>query len=335
MGLLGDREERMSNLFGQLAVMLEAGIPIAGALRSLSEQQSGSTRAALQRIEQGIGGGASLAEAVNAEAGPGRLLTVFEARVLAAGEASGALPENIHRLEKDLDRQAAAKRKTMARLAYPLILIHAAILIPATPILFTAGLTAFLRVAAIGLGSLWGTILVLAYGVGLLRRAPPTAEIVDGIALRLPWLGTLFQARAASDFVAALQAVYSAGIPVIEGLGFSAEACRNAVFQRKLAEVARKVEKGMTVAEALESAGGGTFPPIVLEMVRTGETSGKLDFTLKKAGDYLLDTYERRLDWTIRIGTGLVYGLAMCLAAAQIISFWTGRFEQIRDALGP
>lgn len=276
--------------------------PLEEALRTISRQtEKAKARAILMNVHQGVVEGLPLAEALRRE--PESFPPIYRA-MIAAGESSGSLPQIAERLADMLEKQAAAKAKIVAALAYPIILSLMAIgvvtllmisVVPRVVEQFdnAARQLPLLTRAVIGISQFmsaywWVLGVVLALAVlGFLRvlTVPAFKYRFDAFLLRLPFIGRLIRDVHAASLARTLATMIDARLPLVDGLKLSSRTVSNAVQRKALEQITEKVRGGTSLSTALREA--GTFPPLLVYLASSGESAGRLGDMLERAADYL------------------------------------------------
>ena len=116
-------------------------------------------------------------------------------------------------------------------------------------------------------------------------------RVVDGILLKLPIMGPLFQKIAVAKFCRTLSTLIASGVPILDGLEITAKTAGNAVIEDTIMAVRKAVESGLTVAQPLRES--GKFPPMVVQMIGVGEQTGAMDTMLSKIADFYEDEVDQ------------------------------------------
>ena len=147
--------------------------------------------------------------------------------------------------------------------------------------------------AVIGLSDLmrnWGWLmgLILSLGIGGLivaLRNPALRLRFDAAVLRLPLIGRLTRDIHAARMARTLSSMIAAGLPVLEGLTITARTVSNRALRRSTEQMAEAVREGGGLSAAMRRA--NVFPPILVHMTASGESSGRLETMMDGAADYL------------------------------------------------
>lgn len=224
--------------------------------------------------------------------------------MIAAGESSGALPEILDRLADLLEREQQVRSKMLTTLIYPAALSVTAIAVIIALMTFVVPrvvdqfasmgqtLPALTRVVIFvsNLMTQWGwlILLVLALGSWIAARSlrnPALRLRFDGALLRLPMIGRLIRDLNAARLARTLSTMIASGLPVIDGLVLTARTINNSVLREAVETIASAIREGGSLSAAMRRA--AVFPPVVVNMTASGESSGKLDTMLGSAADYL------------------------------------------------
>lgn len=279
----------------QLEQMLAAGVSL---IDSLSDVRNGigsrRFRHVVASIIAAIHGGESLSCALKAH--PDIFDEVF-ANLIAAGETCGRLPEVLRELTAALKWRDELAAHTGKLLTYPLIVattVFAAVLflmLHVVPQLtaFIKGMghplpvsTQLLFVASAMLADYWQYALLPAvatvFGVLWLRTQPATFAVTDRLLLRLPGVGSVLHKIVLARFASTLALLHASGIPITEALRTTRNALGNRHVATELRQVEMQIEQGKGLTQAF--AASRLFPPLVIRMIRVGESTGALDRAL-------------------------------------------------------
>ena len=310
IGRLVSPEQLLLAVF-QLGNLVEAGVPVMAALHAVGAQlRPGALRQAVLDAAARIEAGKSFSEALRSHPRIFPELMVSMARV---GEASGKLDQALIRYADFLERDLSLQRAVSGSLTYPclvlaagtlLVLFVVAFVVPQFASLFAkAGLLLPLPtriLAAVGGAIRTGGWLLLllgaAGGVGLQAafQVPAVRGRVDGWLLRIPALGPILHQAAVARFARGLATLTAGGVPVLTALDVAKGVVRNRVIVGEVERVRSAVERGERIADTLSV--GKVFHPDVIQMVRVGEESGRLDVMLEKAADF----YDRKVQFALK-----------------------------------
>ena len=285
----------------QLATLISV-TPLEEALRTLTLQaEQPKVRQVLSRVHGGVLEGRRLAEAMSAE--PRAFPPLYRAMV-AAGESSGALQPILERLADGLEREQQVQGKVITALVYPLVLAVVALGVIAALMTFvvpkvvdqfdsmgqTLPLLTRIVIAlsdAMRTGG-WAVLLALALGAVGFAAAMRNADFrlrVDTAILTLPVIGRLTRDLHGARMARTLATMTASGLPVLEGLTITARTVQNRRLRLATEAMADAVREGGGLSAAMRRA--DVFPPILVTMTASGESSGRLEPMLERAADYL------------------------------------------------
>ncbi len=291
----------------QLATLSEVS-PLEEALRTTARQsEAPHVRTIITAVHGGVVEGRRLADAMARE--PKSFPPLYRAMV-AAGESSGTLGTILERLSALLERQAEVRGKLIATLAYPVVLAFVALAVIAALMIWvvpkvveqfdTVGqqlpLLTRIIIALSGFAANWWWAALMGIGLAgvagtwLLRRPGPRL-VFDGWLLRLPLLGRLIRNLHAARFARTLGTMVASRLPLVEGLSLTIPTIRNSVLAGATANVRDNVRSGGSLSAAMRSA--ALFPPLLIYLTASGESSGRLDTMLERAADYLESEFDR------------------------------------------
>jgi len=154
-----------------------------------------------------------------------------------------------------------------------------------------------------------GIVVVVSYAFRKWYQKDSGRHIVDKYMLKIPVLGRLLGQTMMAEFTRTFGLLVGSGSLVVDSLMKSANVVSNIFYQEAIMVVARRVEKGVAISDALEAS--SFFPPFIVQMVKIGEQTGKLDESLIRTSEY----YEREVDQTVKTLTTLMEPLIMVMLA--------------------
>jgi general secretion pathway protein F len=291
----------------QLATLTQVS-PLEEALRTAARQNEAlHLRAIINNVQGGVLEGRRLAEAMARE--PHSFPPLYRA-MIAAGESSGSLPTILDRLADLLERQAAVRGKLTATLAYPVVLAIVALIVVAALMIWvvpkvveqfeTMGqqlpLLTRIVIALSDLAANWWWLIALfiaamaSGSVALLRRPGPRLA-ADRLLLRMPFVGRLLRDLHAARFARTLGTMVESRLPLVDGLRLTIPTIRNRVLAGATEDIVTAVRGGGSLAGAMRDV--GVFPPLLVYLAASGESSGRLELMLERAADYLEREFDR------------------------------------------
>ena len=276
-------DRALAELYQKFAAMLDAGIAPERCLNVLAGQYTGRTRRALAAMHDNIDRGSTLTEAAATQPGIFRPMHV---RLLDIGERSGSTITIMRRLAESLERARQVRSAFITRMIYPLLLLHAAIVIPAFVKWLTpgGGIEAAGRYLLAALLPLYAFIWFIWFGIRALRRIDAFCVSMDTVVVNLPVIGRLVANIAIAQFVHILELLYTAGVGMRESVSLAAEGTGNAWVGKRLQRANAYLDEGDDVAVAL--AATGVFSATMQGMIFTGVETGRLDEMLRKIGEH-------------------------------------------------
>lgn len=290
----------------QLATLVSSGMPLEESLRLMADQAENMTiRRMVSNIRTQLSEGRSLAYAMKNS--PYNFPPDFVATV-AAGEETGHLEEVLVRLADDVEVQGKARQSLITAMIYPVLMLTVALavivllliyVVPQVTRVFTdmdqslPALTKMLITISNWLQAygfyLFTTLFTAVALFALALRKPAFRKKWDTFALRVPRVGYLVILANVSGWSRSLGMLLGSGVPIMESLLIASERVHNVALRDSLDDVSARVREGDSLHKALMKA--EHFPPFLVHMISSGESSGALDSMLLKVADY----YEQRL----------------------------------------
>ena len=314
----------------QLATLVRAGLPLAEALGTVSRQ---SEKPRLQRLMATVK--ARVTEGHSLHDGLAEFPEVFPViyrSTVAAGEQSGHLDLVLERLADYTEARQQLQQKIQLALIYPVLLTLMAILVTVAlltyvvpevvqvfadigqqlPWLTRALIATSDGLRAHGLALLLGLVGAAVLGRLALQRTGPR-RLWHRILLRLPLVGRLLRGMNTARFARTLSILSASGVAVLEALRIAAEVVGNLPMREALESATQKVREGSDIGVALEHT--GQFPPMTVNLIRSGETSGALDLMLERAAV----NQEQELEARLAMLLGLLEPLLILLMGGIVL----------------
>lgn len=309
------RERDITDVLRQLIMLLDAGTPLLKSLQILSHRsERPGVRALVTDISSYVESGNALWQAF--ERHPRQFDPVF-INLVKASEASGTLTTVLKRLITYRERQEMLGRRMRGAMLYPVVLVAACIgvlliiawvVVPQfmdvfdklevdipnyTQVLFNvvntfSSGTFVLSVLAVIVA------LVVIYKIAV-NVSPLWRVRADRWKMRIPKIGhSIIRKRAVVDFTHSLALLLRSGLSMMVTLDLVRNVIHNKAMAHALQSVRDSVERGEGIEEPMRRA-RGIFPPVVVDMLVTGEDSGQLD----DIAEHIAETYEEELNITI------------------------------------
>lgn len=295
----------------QLSTLINAGLPLAQSLRTVSEQvQNKNLRQILQEVVTSVEGGTTLNQAF------ARYPNVFSdvyVSLVAAGEASGSLDKSLERIANQQEKDAAILGKVRSALVYPVIVL--AVIVGVLVFMLTTVLpqvgglykdlnadlpitTKILLAISDFMVKFWYLCIVALVGavMGLrsYARTPVGRSNFDRIKLEMPLFSRIFRKVYMARFARTLSTMLASGIPMLEAMRIVKESIGNVHVESDLEKSISSVKGGKALSATLE--GKSTFLTLVPQMIKIGEQSGAIDSMLDRVAIY----YESEVDEEVK-----------------------------------
>lgn len=306
----GLRAAELALFTRQLATLLLAGVPLDEALGATARQTPAArTKSLLLQVRAKVLAGHSLATSLADF--PDAFSDLYRAMV-RAGEHAGLLGAVLDQLADHIERRQHLQQQVQMALLYPATLLVVALgviallmglVMPDLLALFqrTGAELPVLTRSLIGVSGFiagwWWLLLLCALAAPLgarhLLRDSSWRLRRDAVLLKLPLVQRLLVAADTARFAATLSILSSSGVALVDALAIAAGVMGNQVLRQRTEQTVVAVQEGGSLAQALEAC--GFFPPLLTQMVASGESSGTLDALLKRAAA----TQERELELTL------------------------------------
>ena len=314
----------------QLATMIDAGLPLVQCLDILGSQTENKTLAGVvAQVRTDVETGATFADALKKHP---KVFDNLYVNMVAAGEAGGILDTILQRLAAYMEKFAKIKGQIKSAMIYPSVILFVAVAVVALlmvvvvpmlaamfadmgqalpwPTRIVIGISNFLK----GWGGLGLLIGIIGFFVGLkqFRKTENGLRLTDGIALKMPVVGSLIQRVSVAKFTRTLGTLLTSGVPILEGLLIVSRTAGNKVVEEAIMMTRQSVSEGKTLAEPLGKA--SVFPPMVVQMISVGEATGALDNMLNKIADF----YDDEVDSAVSALTSMLEPMLMIFLGTTV-----------------
>jgi type IV pilus assembly protein PilC len=313
----------------QFATMIDAGLPLVQGLEILASQQTNrSFKGVLLDVKETVEGGSTFADALKRHP---KVFDELYVNLVAAGEIGGILDTILNRLSIHMEKVQALKKKVKGAMVYPILVLIVAVAVVTILLLFVIPifddmfsefgkeLPAFTMMVIDLSNWLKKWILVVAVGVGAFiygfRRVYKTDKgkrVIDNALLKAPLIGDLIRKVSVARFTRTLGTLISSGVPILDGLDIVARAAGNRTIQMAIESTRKSIAEGKNIAEPLAET--GVFPPMVVQMISVGESTGALDAMLEKIADF----YDQEVDAAVDALTSLLEPMLMIVLGGII-----------------
>jgi general secretion pathway protein F len=326
----------------QLATLLQAGIPLARALGTLTDQVKNlRLKTPLSEVRASVNEGIPLADAL---AKHPKLFDELFISMVRAGELAGNLDEVLTRLADFLEGSQKLKSKIQGAMIYPAVMvvvgggIMAVLMIKVIPEITamfsqqgkTLPLnTRFLIASSAFLGNNWLYILFGMIAAGILfsrwTRSKNGKAVWHRFLLGLPVLGELIRTINVGRFARTLGTMLQAGVPMLRSLDTGKQIVGNVLIQRAIEDAKLQVTEGVSLATTLKKS--GEFPTTMIDMVAVGEEAGKLEQMLERVAL----TYEAEVDAKLSRFTALLEPMMLVVMGGAVTFIVFSILQPIMD----
>lgn len=318
----------------QLATLIGAGLPLSQSLRTVVEQtENKRLQSVIQDIITSVEGGQSLSNSFAKH--PGVFDNVFLA-LITAGEASGTLDDSLRRIATQQEKDAAMMSKIRGALTYPIIVLVVIIAVVAFMLITVVPqieqlyddlgeqlpfVTQIMVNVANFFTSFWWLVIIIV-GIAIyffiqFLKTNSGIKFKDTFKLAVPLFGKLFQKLYMARFTRTSQTLLSTGVAMLDMLRISSSAINNSIVSKSIDRAADKVKGGKALSDALRPE--PYILPLVPQMIKIGEQSGKIDEMMGKTAQ----VYEDDLDEQIKaISTAIepVLMVVLAIVAGTIVA---------------
>jgi len=304
----------------ELSLLVGSGVPMLDALKSLAGEMRGNWRDLLNRLSDDVSSGMSLSRAL--EQYP--VFPGFYTKLVHSGEASGTLDLVLRSLADFLEEEAKTRARVKSALIYPIFMLA----VGAVVLAFIFGFVMpriirifrdsgkalpFVTEVLIGISNVfinyWWVLLILALAAFYAGRKYYRKERlrVDVFLLKIGVLKSLFLSR----FTRALGFLLEGGLPVVKALELAGPSSGNLEIERAVHDARQKLSEGADLSQSLRE-----FPPVFVQLLGTGQKSGRLAESVKKAALSYDEDFKRRLERALSLVEPV-----MILAMGAIVAF--------------
>lgn len=310
----------------QLATLIGAGLPLSQSLHTILEQtENKRLQSVTEDIVASVEGGKSLHESFSKH--PDVFDKVFLA-LIAAGEASGTLDDSLRRIAAQQEKDAATMNKIKGAMTYPIIVLVVIFgvmgfmlftVVPQVEKLYVdlkrtlPFVTEIMVKTANFATNFWWLLLIAAIAAGYFGRQYFKTEngikVLDTFKLNMPLFGPMFRKLYMARLSRTGQTLLTTGVPMLDMLRITGEAVNNTIIAKSIERAADKVKGGKALSVALQPE--EYILPLVPQMIKIGEQSGKIDEMMGKTAQ----VYEDELDEQIKAISTAIEPILMVILA--------------------
>lgn len=325
----GVKQKDLVILFRQLSILIEARVPISVALNTIKEQTANKyLEKIVEEIRQDIDEGSTLSDAMAKQKDTFSPLMV---NMVASGEVSGNLQKSLNYLAKNIEKNYQLTSRIRGAMIYPAIVFFVFIVVGFFVVTFIIPKISMV-IKEMEAEIPWYTKLVIKVGdfmsvywwavaIAILAmvggfmyyiRSEKGKREWDQIKIKLPVFGKLFRYLYITRFADNFGTLLSGGIPIVRSLHIVSSVVNNYVYQVLIMEAADEVKSGNNISKVfLRSI---YVPPMVAQMIKVGEDTGKLDTALINVATF----YESETDQMTKNLTTLLEPVIMIFMAVGV-----------------
>lgn len=291
----------------QLATLFEAQIPVVQALKTLvAETSKAALQTVVQHVLDDITGGLSLSQAMMKHP---KAFSPFYVNLVRSGEESGKLQDVFTYLADYLERSYYITTKARNAMIYPafilvafmgVLIVMLVFVIPRLASIFaeTGQQLPFYTQAILSTSLFlqkWGFIVAILAVIGGIfgwrwSKTNEGTQILHRAQISTPVIGTLYRKLFMARLTDNLKTLIMGGIPILRALAITGDVVGNVIYKKALEDAIESVKGGNTISAAFERT--PEIPALVTQMIRIGETSGRLDYILGSVAKF----YQREVD---------------------------------------
>ena len=328
--------KNLSTFYYQLGTLVQAGLPIQNALRSMQKSAPRRMRSIVSILSTLVGEGMPPSEAMEQ---CGKSFEALDVHTISMTERSGALDDGFLSLSKYYETRASARSKLITGSLYPAFLLIATVFIIHFQALFLGAvggrpytLLDYLRDTV---GLLVGLVVIAWLISFLIRRlftVPGLNVVLDRMLRAIPVFGRLRFDYAISQWASSMRLMLAAGIGVMEALKSASSTIHSPLIAHAYKQAEPQIRGGAEISEALEST--GVFPDLLIQYWTTGAKSGRLDDMLDRVAKFYEDRWRRSLDQFVTWLPRLAYGLIAAFIIFQIFKSFNTYLNVYNTFLG-
>ena len=314
----------------QLATLSQSGLPLEEALLAVSQQnENPRAQSILLGVRSKVMEGHTLADGLGDF--PAAFPELYRATV-AAGEQSGHLDAVLERLAEFTESRQILQQQVRNALIYPVALVVTAAAIISFMLAYVVPkvvtifenynqqlpiLTRMMLWTSDFLRDHWILLIVVIaaaiYGARRLLRNEGPRRSYDRLLLRLPIVSRLTRGINTARFTQTLSILAGSGVPILEALRIAAQVIVNLPMRAAVEEASLRVREGAMISKSL--AASKLFPPMMIHLISSGESSGRLEEMLSRAAT----NQEREVDGLIATLLGIMQPLLVIVMAGIVL----------------
>jgi type IV pilus assembly protein PilC len=325
--------------FRQLAILIEAKVPIVSSLMAISEQTENKFfKTIITELIADIQDGLPLSDAMKKHK---QVFSILSINIVKAGEISGNLRKSVEYIADNIEKNYKLTSKVKSAMMYPMIVmlvffviafLVVTIVVPKLTVMIKSMgsevvvpwyTTLVINVSDFMAQYWWVVLVVVIFFIGELfyyLKTPDGSREWDQIKIKLPIFGKIYQNLYVTRFADNLAILLVGGIPIIQALTIVSSVIDNVVYKEIFLKAADEVRVGGTISNVLRKS--VYIPSIVSQMVRIGEESGQIDLVLNHVANFYeqeVDTATKNLSTLIEPVLMVIIGIGVAFLAFSVI----------------
>ena len=325
----------------QFLTLVRAGLPILSSLEMLAKSQKNPTFAAqLQNVAARVRTGESISSAFDAQGG----FPVIYTTTLLAGERSGNLEEVLGRFLSFQRIALAFRKKLMASLIYPAVLITLvcalfifliSFVVPRFAQLYdqigsklpsiTLWLLAFGNFAQKYILYALPAFVLLLYLIYRWSKTDAGSDRIDGIRIKLPLFGNIWLKYQVALFARTLSTLLTGGLPLVPSLETAARSISSKRISQAVFSSVGSVREGKGLSTSLQDT--KVFPPLSTEMIEVGESTGALPQMLNSVAEFFEEDVQTALTAAMSMIEPAILIVMGCMVLVILIALYLPLFS--------
>ena len=297
--------------YRQLAILFEADNPLLDSLKAVSEGvRNPYFRNILFEVETDVRAGESLSKSF---AKHEKVFPPFYINVIHSGEVTGRLSEVLKYLADHAEEDFVLNSKIRGAFIYPIFILSTFVVIAILLLVYVVPqLTAIfietgqelpmltkILIGASAFFRSWIWLVIIILGgliIGFIRfkKTPRGQELWDKFKLKIPVLGKLFRKMYMTRFSENFSTLIKGGLPILSALKISGQVIGNTVFSNLINQAIEEVKTGGKISSVFEKS--KEIPFLVIQMLKVGEETAKLDSILEKTASFYRGEVDRAAD---------------------------------------
>ena len=325
--------------FRELSVMLQSRVPVVQSIASLADQTGDkNVKEVLTKVSELVEEGISLSQALSAYP---KIFTNFHINLIKSGEVSGKISEALLYISDNLEREDDINVQVRQAMIYPVFLVVFLLIVitliitlvmpkigdlikesGGTPSPFTM---ATLNVSWFLQHYWWlvSAVIILVVGLGAYYLTTPSGKKeYDQWSLKIPFLGNVLKKVFLARFCGNVATLLVSGISINKALKIAEDTVDNSLYQEMIVEIGKEVSEGEKMSLAM-SKYPKYFPLFVVQIVKVGEETGKLDNSLREIVNFYQKEIKRGIDlFTSFLGPMMIVflGVVVAILAVSVLS---------------